>query len=70
MCSHVYSSFAEQVSFLLCKRKGLTSTQLAGLPVIRAFNQQREFQHRLQQSVDNQNRAAAVNVRDLVVCKE
>ena len=29
--------------------------QLAGLAVIRAFNQQPVFQHRLQSSLDNQN---------------
>ena len=38
--------------------------QLAGLPVIRAFNQQSVFQHRLQKSINNENVSApTVSVR-------
>ncbi|EIW71607.1 hypothetical protein TREMEDRAFT_27765 [Tremella mesenterica DSM 1558] len=60
--SHVYSAVGEQ---------------LAGLTVIRAFGQQTNFQHRLQSSIDGQNRAYILSITlqrwlavRLVVCSQ
>ncbi|ORX37805.1 P-loop containing nucleoside triphosphate hydrolase protein [Kockovaella imperatae] len=62
--SHVYSSFAEQVSVPLIddNRRWMIIFKLAGLAVIRAFNQQLNFQKKVQDSVDDQNRAYVLTI--------